>query len=161
MIYTYLDSPLGALLIAGRDGAVTFIGLPEGRSAVQPASSWRRDDGEWAAARRQLAAYFGGALTEFDLALRPEGTAFQQQVWRALRQIPYGETRSYAQLAASIGRPAAVRAVGRANGSNPLAIVIPCHRVIGSNGTLTGYGGGLTAKQWLLDLERRNGRLWS
>lgn len=158
MTYTHLDSPLGPLLIAGQDDALTFIGLPEGRSAVQPASSWRRDDGLWAEARRQLTAYFAGALTEFELHLRPAGTPFQQQVWRALREIPYGETRSYGQVAAAIGRPAAVRAVGRANGANPLPIVIPCHRVIGSNGTLTGYGGGLAAKQWLLQLEQGRGR---
>jgi methylated-DNA-[protein]-cysteine S-methyltransferase len=155
MIFTYLDSPLGPLLIAGRDGELTFIGLPQGRSAGRPAPTWQRDDGAWREARRQLTAYFAGTLTVFDLPLRPGGTPFQQQVWQALREIPYGETRSYGRLAAAIGRPAAVRAVGRANGSNPLPIVIPCHRVIGSDGTLTGYGGGLAAKQWLLELERR------
>jgi len=171
MTFTYLDSPLGLLLIAGRDQALAFIGLPEGRSILRPADTWRRDDRAWPEATRQLAAYFAGRLTVFDLPLRPEGTPFQQQVWRALRDIPYGETRSYAQVAAALGRPAAVRAVGRANGSNPLPIVVPCHRVIGSDGTLTGYGGGLAAKRWLLDLERRNrppaleagdqGRLWT
>jgi methylated-DNA-[protein]-cysteine S-methyltransferase len=158
MTYTCFDSPLGPLLVAGRNGELMHIGLPEGRSAVRPAPTWQREDDAWREAKRQLAAYFAGTLTTFELALRPEGTPFQQQVWRALRDIPYGETRSYGQLAAAIGRPTAVRAVGRANGCNPLPIVIPCHRVIGSNGTLTGYGGGLAAKQWLLDLERGEGR---
>lgn len=157
MVYTLLDSPLGPLLIAGRDGELTCIGLPRGRSAVRPGPDWERNDGAWQEARRQLSAYFDGRLTEFDLALRPAGTPFQQEVWQALRAIPYGGTCSYGQLAAAIGRPAAVRAVGRANGSNPLPIVVPCHRVIGGNGELTGYGGGLAAKQWLLELERQVG----
>jgi len=155
MLYTFVDSPLGPLLLAGCDGELTRIGLPEGRSAVRPAPAWQRDDGAWQEARHQLSAYFAGQLTAFDLALRPAGTPFQQEVWHALRAIPYGETRSYGQLAAALGRPAAVRAVGRANGSNPLPIVIPCHRVIGGNGALTGYGGGLAAKRWLLELERQ------
>lgn len=171
MTFTFLDSPLGRLLVAGRDNALAFIGLPGGAAPPGPEPGWQRDDEAWADARRQLTAYFAGALRRFDLAISPTGTPFQQQVWRALGAIPYGETRSYGQLAASIGRPAAVRAVGRANGSNPLPIVVPCHRVIGGDGTLTGYGGGLAAKRWLLDLERRHapstleaggqGKLWA
>jgi methylated-DNA-[protein]-cysteine S-methyltransferase len=104
-------------------------------------------------ALRQLAEYFAGDRQDFDLPLAPEGTAFQRTVWRALAEIPYGETRSYGQIAHAIGKPAAVRAVGAANGSNPLAIIVPCHRVIGSSGRLVGYGGGLPMKRMLLDLE--------
>jgi methylated-DNA-[protein]-cysteine S-methyltransferase len=102
---------------------------------------------------RQLEAYFAGTRTEFDVPLAPEGTVFQLRVWKALVEIPYGETRSYGELARSIGKPAAVRAVGAANGRNPIGIIVPCHRVIGSNGKLVGYGGGLPMKQLLLDLE--------
>jgi methylated-DNA-[protein]-cysteine S-methyltransferase len=104
----------------------------------------------------QLQAYFGGELTEFDVPLAPEGTAFQRTVWKALLEIPYGETRSYGELARSIGNPAAVRAVGAANGRNPIGIIVPCHRVIGSSGKLVGYGGGLPMKQMLLALEAEN-----
>ncbi|MBO0838982.1 MAG: methylated-DNA--[protein]-cysteine S-methyltransferase, partial [Actinobacteria bacterium] len=107
----------------------------------------------------QLDAYFAGELTEFSLPLAPAGTQFQRQVWAALQQIPYGQTWSYGQLAEKIGNPAAVRAVGLANGRNPIAVVIPCHRVIGADGSLTGYGGGLDRKRFLLDLEARAGRL--
>jgi methylated-DNA-[protein]-cysteine S-methyltransferase len=110
-------------------------------------------------AGRQLAAYFAGTLREFDLPLEMEGTNFQLRVWNLLRQIPYGETRSYGDLARTLGTPAAVRAVGAANGANPIAIVVPCHRVIGSNGTLTGYGGGLPLKRRLLDLEHSHAGL--
>lgn len=111
---------------------------------------------------RQLAQYFAGERTDFDLPLAPTGTAFQQQVWAALREIPYAQTRSYGQVAASLGKPGASRAVGLANGRNPLSIVVPCHRVIGADGSLTGYGGGAERKQTLLDLERRVGgvSLW-
>ena len=104
--------------------------------------------------RRELGEYFSGTRREFGITLAPRGTGFQREVWAELRRIPYGETISYAELARRIGNPRAVRAVGLANGANPLAIVVPCHRVIGANGTLTGYGGGLTVKQQLLDLER-------
>jgi methylated-DNA-[protein]-cysteine S-methyltransferase len=104
-------------------------------------------------ASRQLAAWFAGERTQFNLPLRPRGTPFQLAVWEALREIPYGETRSYAQIAAALGAPQAVRAVGAANGANPVAIVVPCHRVIGASGKLVGYGGGLELKKSLLDLE--------
>lgn len=106
-------------------------------------------------AAEQLAAYFGGELTEFDLALAPEGTEFQQKVWRLLRAIPFGETRTYGQLATKLRRPTASRAVGAANGKNPLGIIVPCHRVIGASGDLTGYAGGLPMKKWLLAHEQR------
>jgi methylated-DNA-[protein]-cysteine S-methyltransferase len=114
----------------------------------------RGDDAIIAKARRQLDAYFAGKLRGFDLPLAPQGTEFQQRVWAALLKIPYGATRSYGQQAAAIGSPKAVRAVGLANGRNPIAIIIPCHRVIGANGSLTGYGGGMARKRLLLDLEQ-------
>ncbi len=127
-----------------------------GRSGGHQSPQWRRDDRARALRRRcaSSSAYFAGELRQFSLALAPVGTPFQLDVWNALRAIPYGETRSYGELAERIGRPSAVRAVGAANGANPLPIVVPCHRVIGSNGSLTGFGGGLPLKQALLALER-------
>jgi len=152
-LYCLADSPLGPLLLAGRDGALTFLGFPEGCRSRPPAPEWRHDPAPFDAARRQLEAYFAGRLRRFALALAPGGTAFQQAAWRALMDIPYGTTRTYAQHAAAIGRPRAVRAVGAANGANPLAILIPCHRLVGSDGGLTKFGGGLAAKAALLRLE--------
>jgi methylated-DNA-[protein]-cysteine S-methyltransferase len=152
--YTYADSPIGPLLIAGDGARLHRIVFPTERRARQSVDEWRRDDGVFAAAVDQLRAYFAGALTRFDLPLRLAGTPFQNAVWSALRDIPYGETVSYQTLASRIGRPTACRAVGAANGANPLPIVVPCHRVIGANGSMTGYGGGLARKQWLLEFER-------
>ena len=155
-LYTRLSSPLGPLTLVGTEDALTEIWLPSGDDGA------RRVDRDWAQATapfrepvRQLTAYFAGTLREFDLRLEPAGTPFQQRVWQALREIPYGQTVSYGEIARRIGRPDAVRAVGAANGRNPLAIVVPCHRVIGSDGRLVGYGGGLPAKSLLLELERR------
>jgi methylated-DNA-[protein]-cysteine S-methyltransferase len=119
---------------------------------LEPAPA--RDDGAFPDVVEQLSAYFAGALTDFDVELRLEGTAFQRRVWSALTEIPYGETMSYGEVAERIGKPAAFRAVGLANGRNPIAIIVPCHRVIGSSGALVGYGGGLDRKRLLLDLER-------
>jgi methylated-DNA-[protein]-cysteine S-methyltransferase len=150
-----MPSPIGPLLLVGTGNALTAVGLPSGRDRLEPGPGWIEAAAPFAEAVRQLEAYFAGTLRQFDLPLAPEGTPFQQRVWRALLDIPYGETESYGALARRIGRPAAVRAVGAANGQNPLAIVIPCHRVIGSNGRLVGYGGGLAMKAALLDLERR------
>jgi methylated-DNA-[protein]-cysteine S-methyltransferase len=116
----------------------------------------RADDGPFREARRQLDAYFAGELREFNLELAPDGSPFRQRVWRALGDIPYGATESYGALALRIGLPQAARAVGLANGRNPISIVIPCHRVIGKNGALVGYGGGLERKQWLLSHEQRH-----
>ena len=152
--YTWHASPIGALLLAGEDDALALLGFPSGSMARAPEPGWRRDDASFAEARRQLAAYFGGELRDFDLPLAPRGTAFQLQVWQALRAIPYGSTCSYAALAAAIGKPTAMRAVGNANGRNPLPVIVPCHRVIGRDGSLTGFGGGLPAKSFLLALER-------
>jgi methylated-DNA-[protein]-cysteine S-methyltransferase len=140
-------------LLAGEDGslvAVHFVGASEAAASDR---GWVRDEARLAPAARQLAEYFAGTRRAFDLPLRPRGTAFQRRVWAALCDIPYGQTISYAELAARIRNPRAVRAVGLANGANPLAIVVPCHRVIGSTGRLVGYGGGLPIKQRLLELE--------
>jgi methylated-DNA-[protein]-cysteine S-methyltransferase len=151
--YTTMPSPLGELqLVAGPRG-LTRIVFPDDRQPVQPESHWKTADKVVRRAERQLNEYFAGDREEFDLPLDPQGTPFQMRVWRALLQIPYGETISYGELARRIGRPKAQRAVGAANGSNPLPIIVPCHRVIGSNGSLTGYGGGLDIKRQLLEIE--------
>jgi len=141
-------------LIAGDGEAVRRISFPEQGKPVTPEPEWRESAaGAVGEAVRQLREYFKGGRTEFDLPLQPEGTAFQLKVWRSLQEIPYGKTWSYGELAKRIGNPKASRAVGAANGANPLPIVIPCHRVIGADGTLTGFGGGLPTKKALLDLE--------
>lgn len=148
MDYSYIDSPVGNLLVARNEHGITSISF-----RGTPHYDWTRNDDVFDDAREQLRAYFAKELRVFNLPLAPRGTPFQLEVWRALRAIPYGETRSYAQIARGIGKPEAIRAVGAANGANPLPIVVPCHRVIGSNGSLTGFGGGLAAKRFLLDLE--------
>ena len=153
MHYTYFDSPIGALLLAGSGSALELLGFPTGSMARRPKPDWQRDDSAFAEVRKQLSAYFGGELRQFDVELAPAGTAFQLQVWQALQAIPYGATCCYRDIAARIDRPRAVRAVGHANGRNPLPIIVPCHRVIGSNGALTGFGGGLPTKTFLLQLE--------
>jgi methylated-DNA-[protein]-cysteine S-methyltransferase len=156
MYYSYLTSPLGTLLIAGDSAGLRQIHFQPGPQQGRPAPDWHEDRQPLDAALSQLAAYFAGTLHQFTLDLAPQGTPFQQAVWRALQDIPYGETVSYGVLARQLGKPQAARAVGAANGQNPLAIVIPCHRVISSTGQLIGYAGGLHIKQALLDFERRN-----
>ena len=156
MYCTHLDSPIGPLLLAGDAAGLRLINFPSGSRAREPQADWHEDRRPFGPAIEQLDAYFAGELTGFDLALAPDGTDFQLAVWQALREIPYGETRSYGELAKAVGRPKASRAVGAANGSNPLPIVVPCHRVIGSNGRLTGFGGGLETKAALLDLEHKH-----
>jgi methylated-DNA-[protein]-cysteine S-methyltransferase len=151
--FSTLDSPVGELLLVGDDDGLRGLYLPEHKRGPQPAPHWRRDDAALTMAREQLGEYFAGRRTEFDLDLDPVGTPFQLEVWDALREIPYGETISYGQLAAIVGRPSAARAVGAANGRNPISIVVPCHRVVGSTGTLTGYAGGVAVKERLLALE--------
>ena len=155
MFYTYVPSPVGDLLLAGSDAALKLISFPSGKKARAPASDWQRLDGAFKDPRKQLGAYFDGKLRHFDLDYQLSVTAFQQAVLDELRRIPYGEKRTYSDIAERIGRPRAVRAVGAANGNNPLPIVIPCHRVIGADGSLTGFGGGLDAKRLLLALEER------
>ena len=151
MRYSTLTTPIGELVLtADDDGALTGVNLPNRHP--DPAG-WERDDELLGDARRQLTEYFAGERTTFDLPLRPAGAPFQLRVWEALLRIPYGETASYGELARELGHPTAARAVGAANGRNPIAIVVPCHRVIGSNGSLTGYAGGLDCKRALLDLE--------
>jgi methylated-DNA-[protein]-cysteine S-methyltransferase len=157
--YTQIESPIGPLLLAADDGGLREIRFVNGRHPAQPESTWKEDRAPHNETISQLHAYFAGELENFDLQLAPEGTPFQLGVWRSLCDIPYGETISYGELAGRIGNPKASRAVGLANGSNPIPIVIPCHRVIGSNGKLTGYGGGLPIKEKLLALERRQLRL--
>lgn len=155
---TLLDSPLGPLTLVAEDGVLAGLFMAEHRHA--PDLDLPVEPTGLPAVREQLIAYFAGDLKEFDLPLAVHGTPFQQQVWAALRTIPYGETWTYRELAAAVGRPAAVRAVGLANGRNPVSVVVPCHRVIGADGSLTGYGGGLAAKAWLLDHEAGSGA-WS
>ena len=152
LAYAVLATPIGPLTVAGREGALVRIDFPI-RPPDPRALGWRHSEAELAEPLRQLAGYFAGERQSFDLDLAPQGTPFQLSVWRALQAIPFGEAVSYADIAARLGKPAAVRAVGAANGRNPIPIVVPCHRVIGKDGSLTGFGGGLPAKQWLLDHE--------
>jgi methylated-DNA-[protein]-cysteine S-methyltransferase len=156
MYYCYLESPIGELLLAGDDDALTMIGFPKGAMRRDPEGDWIYNEKPFAVAIRQLTEYFAGERHEFDLPLRLDGTEFQLLVLEELRRIPYGETTSYGAIAARIGRPKAVRAVGAANGRNPIPIVVPCHRVIGSGGDLTGFGGGLDTKEALLRLEAQH-----
>jgi len=153
MYYCYLDTPIGELLLAGDDDGLAMVGFPKGPMRRNPESDWIFNEKPLTAARRQLREYFAGKRRSFELPLKLSGTNFQQSVLRALQEIPYGETVSYGEIARRIGRPRAVRAVGAANGRNPLPIVIPCHRVIGKSGDLTGFGGGLDTKEALLRLE--------
>jgi methylated-DNA-[protein]-cysteine S-methyltransferase len=154
LYYTYHSSPIGDLLLAGDDDALHFLSFPSGSKAFQPWPEWVRNDAPFAEVKRQLDAYIGGRLKTFDLPLHLGGTEFQRKVWLALADIPFGETRTYGWQATVIGAPlSAARAVGAANGANPVAIILPCHRVIGSTGALTGFGGGLPTKKFLLQLE--------
>ena len=158
LAYSYLDSPVGQLLVAGDADHLHYISFPNGSRKREPSSAWHRDDRLFEEVFRQLQAYFAGELTSFDLPMHFTGTSFQKSVWEALCSIPFGTTISYGVLAASIGKPKASRAVGAANGANPLPIVVPCHRVIGANQTLTGFGGGVETKRYLLDHEQRFSR---
>lgn len=163
MLYrSLLPSPIGSLtLVASDDGLIAILWPDEAPGRVRLANAVERDDHPvLVACAEQLGEYFAGTRTHFDLPLAPHGTAFQRDVWLALGDIPFGETRSYADIARAIGRPTATRAVGAANGRNPLSIVAPCHRVVGANGALTGFAGGLAAKRFLLDHERHISGLW-
>jgi methylated-DNA-[protein]-cysteine S-methyltransferase len=156
--YAYLDSPVGRLLLAGDADGLALISFGCGGRLREPSASWAPDDGLLAEAIGQLRAYFAGERREFSLPLRPQGTPFQNRVWSALRGVPFGATVSYGELARRIGQPSAARAVGAANAANPLPIVVPCHRVIGEDHSLTGFGGGLATKRFLLAHEARYGR---
>jgi methylated-DNA-[protein]-cysteine S-methyltransferase len=149
-----VSSPVGDIALVGDGDALSGLYLPLHRHRPPLPEGTVRDDEAFAAAREQLEAYFAGERTDFDLPVAATGTPFQHEVWQALTEIPYGTTWSYGELARHIGKPAAVRAVGLANGRNPVSIVVPCHRVVGANGSLTGYGGGIERKRFLLDLER-------
>lgn len=153
-VHTVVDSPVGPLTLVAADGGLTGLYMDRQRYRPDETLFGERDPGPFRAAAEQLAGYFAGELRDFDLPLAPAGTPFQRTVWAALREVPYGETVSYGELARAIGRPSAARAVGLANGKNPIGIVIPCHRVVGATGDLTGYGGGLDRKRHLLALER-------
>jgi methylated-DNA-[protein]-cysteine S-methyltransferase len=154
--YCYLDTPIGELLLAGDTDALCMIGFPKGSMRRAPDPDWIFNEKPLAEACRQLSEYFDGQRREFELPVKLDGTEFQVNVLRALQRIPYGDTVTYGEIAKRIGRPRAVRAVGAANGRNPIPIVIPCHRVIGSTGDLTGFGGGLDTKEALLRLEAEN-----
>jgi methylated-DNA-[protein]-cysteine S-methyltransferase len=155
--YTYMESPVGRLLLAGDEEGIRLISFLEGKRPTKPQPGWRYHTEPLQRAVGQLSDYFAGHRRRFDLPLQLRGTPFQLAVWQALQDIPYGQTISYGELARRVGNPNGSRAVGLANGSNPIAIVVPCHRVIGSNGKLTGYGGGLENKETLLALERKHG----
>ncbi len=156
MYYCYMNSPIGELLLAGDADALTMIGFPKGSMRRDPEPDWIFNEKPFAEAMRQLEEYFDGERRDFDLPLRLDGTEFQMLVLDELQKIPYGETTSYGDIAKRIGRPKASRAVGAANGRNPIPIVVPCHRVIGSHGELTGFGGGIDTKEALLRLEAEN-----
>ena len=159
MYYCYLETPIGDLLLAGDEEALTLVGFPQGSMRRDPEPDWIYNEKPFVEARRQLGEYFEGDRKSFELPLKLTGTEFQVRVLEELQRIPYGETKSYRDIAERIGRPKAVRAVGAANGRNPIPIIIPCHRVIGSHGELTGFGGGLDTKEALLRLEAENSAL--
>lgn len=160
MHYSYVESPIGDLLVAGDDGVLKLVSFPCGSMAREPGEGWERKDSEFDEVRRELGEYFEGKRESFDVPLEADGTDFQRDVLGALQQIPYGETRTYGEIAEHLGKPKASRAVGAANGRNPIPILIPCHRVIGSDGSLTGFGGGIDTKEFLLSLERRQKALF-
>lgn len=154
MYYCEFDSPIGQLRLFSNGDAIVEIVFPNGNVRTDSATPQSTASGPFSSAIEQLNAYFGGDLKHFELPLAPAGTPFQQGVWQALQNIEYGDTLSYGELAMNIGKPTASRAVGAANGANPIPIVIPCHRVIGKSGKLTGFAGGLLTKQWLLSHEK-------
>jgi methylated-DNA-[protein]-cysteine S-methyltransferase len=150
IFYWELSSPLGELLLVSDGESLTGIYYEDHRRGPARGANWRRDATPFKQVQDELAAYFAGELPAFSVPLAPRGSDFQREVWNELRRIPPGSTLTYAELAAKIGRPKAIRAVGAANARNPISIIVPCHRVVGSNGTLTGYAGGLKRKEWLL-----------
>ena len=152
-LYTLLESPLGELLLLGDGDALHGLYMQDGRKPARIEAGWRRSEVAFVDARAQLQEYFAGARTSFEVALLMRGSPFERRVWAALSEIPYGATVSYGEIARRIGMPDMARAVGTANARNPVSVIVPCHRVIGANGALTGYGGGLERKRLLLDLE--------
>ncbi len=156
MYYAILGSPIGPLLLAGDEEGLKYLHIRKGKTKIEVPDSWQENKEFFKEISRQLEAYFAGQLKSFDVKLAPEGTEFQKSVWNALTEIPYGETRTYKEIAISVGKPKAYRAVGLANNRNPISIIVPCHRVIGTNGKLTGYASGLDVKEFLLRLEENN-----
>jgi methylated-DNA-[protein]-cysteine S-methyltransferase len=156
MVYDYLDTPIGRLTLAADAEGLRHVAFELGRHPLWIGDDWRRDPAPFAAARAQLGAYFAGESVTFDLPLAPRGSAFDLRVWAQLQRIPYGATISYGELARRVGDASAARAVGSANGRNPLPIIVPCHRVIGADGSLTGFGGGIATKKFLLEHELRH-----
>jgi len=159
MLYGGVESPIGDLLLLGDGRALRGLYMTGGRRPVRIDSAWERCDEAFAAVRVQLGEYFAGERTRFDVPIEMEGTRFQRRVWRELEEIPCGETISYGELARRVEQPSAARAVGLANGRNPISVIVPCHRVIGANGNLTGYGGGMERKRILLGLESGEAQL--
>jgi methylated-DNA-[protein]-cysteine S-methyltransferase len=151
--YTYMESPVGQLLLAGDGEVLHYLSFPSGKMCFKPKPDWHYHAAALKQTRHQIDAYFAGQLKQFNLAIAPQGTEFQMQVLSALQEIPFGQVRSYKDIAQAIHRPKAVRAVGAANGRNPMPIIIPCHRVVGADGSLTGFGGGVDTKAFLLRLE--------
>jgi methylated-DNA-[protein]-cysteine S-methyltransferase len=152
--YTVVDSPIGELMLTSDGSALTGLYMEAHKGGPKIDRTWKRDDAAFGAVKAELDAYFAGESGEFRSPIAFVGTEFQKRVWHALRKIPRGQTMSYAELARQIGSPRAVRAVGAAVGKNPVSVIVPCHRVVGSNGSLTGFAGGVERKQWLLDHER-------
>jgi methylated-DNA-[protein]-cysteine S-methyltransferase len=153
MLYDVVESPIGDLLLTGDGEALAGLWMQDAGRPRAPGAGWRREPPAFREVAEQLQQYFARERTGFDVALSMSGTAFQRRVWAALREIPYGRTRSYGDLARQLGQPGAARAVGLANGRNPIAVIVPCHRVVGADGSLTGFGGGLPRKRALLELE--------
>lgn len=154
--YCYCESPIGRMLLVGRNGVLEELHFPKATEHMHIPAEWQEDEAFFGETLRQLQQYFAGDRQEFDLRISPQGTPFQERVWQELCKIPYGETASYGAIAEQIGNPKACRAVGMANSKNPIPIIIPCHRIIGKDGSLTGFGGGLAVKKHLLDLEQQS-----
>jgi methylated-DNA-[protein]-cysteine S-methyltransferase len=159
ILYTTIESPIGELLLVGDGETLRGLYMQDGRKPKTIATGWEESSAPFADVRTQLEEYFAGERTTFDVQLAAEGARFEREVWHALEEIPYGETVSYGEIARRVGQPTAARAVGTANGRNPIAVIVPCHRVIGADGTLTGYGGGLERKRLLLELEQGQSHL--
>lgn len=156
MYYTTFESPIGPLLLAGDEEGLKYLNIRKGKKKIEVPDGWVENEDFFSEISRQLEAYFAGQLKSFNFKIAPDGTEFQKSVWNALTEIPYGETRTYKEIAISVGKPKAYRAVGLANNRNPISIIVPCHRVIGTNGKLTGYASGLDVKEFLLRLEENN-----
>ena len=158
-LYTTIESPIGELLLVGDGETLSGLYMQESRKPKRIAPDWSESAAPFTDVKRQLEEYFAGERTTFDVQLAPEGAPFEREVWHALEEIPYGATVSYGEIARRVGQPTAARAVGTATGRNPIAVIVPCHRVIGADGSLTGYGGGLERKRLLLELELGQGQL--